>query len=105
MAYLLGGLVRSDFPHGVYGLLQQAPTFTIVQNAGFDGALVLGKLLEQDDHKMGYDAAKGLFVYFVFPPCIHFFKLFSPLYDTSSLVLLCCICVQKYREALCVSFQ
>lgn len=76
MAYLLGGLVRSDFPHGVYGLLQQAPTFTIVQNAGFDGALVLGKLLEQDDHKMGYDAAKGLFVYFVFPPLYSFFQTF-----------------------------
>ncbi|PRQ51343.1 putative chaperonin Cpn60/TCP-1 family, groEL-like apical domain, groEL-like equatorial [Rosa chinensis] len=40
----------------------KAPTFTIVQNAGFDGALVLGKLLEQDDHRMGYDAAKGEYV-------------------------------------------
>ncbi|PON48149.1 Chaperonin Cpn [Parasponia andersonii] len=40
----------------------KAPTFTIVTNAGFDGALVLGKLLEQDDHNRGYDAAKGEYV-------------------------------------------
>ncbi|CAI9773574.1 unnamed protein product [Fraxinus pennsylvanica] len=37
----------------------KAPTFTIVSNAGGDGALVLGKLLEQDDLNLGYDAAKG----------------------------------------------
>lgn len=38
----------------------QAPTFTIASNAGVDGALVLGKLLEQDDLNLGFDAAKGL---------------------------------------------
>lgn len=38
----------------------QAPTFTIASNAGADGALVVGKLLEQDDLNLGYDAAKGL---------------------------------------------
>lgn len=38
----------------------QAPTFTIASNAGADGSLVLGKLLEQDDLNLGYDAAKGL---------------------------------------------
>lgn len=38
----------------------QAPTFTIASNAGTDGALVVGKLLEQDDLNLGYDAAKGL---------------------------------------------
>ncbi|XP_022149459.1 chaperonin CPN60-like 2, mitochondrial isoform X2 [Momordica charantia] len=40
----------------------RAPTFTIVSNAGYDGALVLGKLLEQDDRNFGYDAAKGAYV-------------------------------------------
>jgi hypothetical protein len=25
--------------------------------------MVLGKLLEQDDYNLGYDAAKGLFLY------------------------------------------
>lgn len=40
----------------------KTPTFTIVSNAGGDGALVLGKLLEQDDFNMGYDAAKGQYV-------------------------------------------
>lgn len=38
----------------------QAPVHTISSNAGFDGALVLGKLLEQDNHYLGFDAAKGL---------------------------------------------
>ncbi|KAI4355508.1 hypothetical protein L6164_004272 [Bauhinia variegata] len=40
----------------------KAPTFTIVSNAGFDGALVIGKLLEQDDHNLGFDAATGDYV-------------------------------------------
>ncbi|KAJ9692070.1 hypothetical protein PVL29_011250 [Vitis rotundifolia] len=40
----------------------KAPTFTIVSNAGGDGALVLGKLLEQDNLNLGYDAAKGVYV-------------------------------------------
>ncbi|KAK2983806.1 hypothetical protein RJ640_008482 [Escallonia rubra] len=40
----------------------KAPTFAIVSNAGSDGALVLGKLLEQDDLSLGYDAAKGEYV-------------------------------------------
>lgn len=38
----------------------KAPTLTIVSNAGGDGALVLGKLLEQDDFSLGYDAAKDM---------------------------------------------
>ncbi|XP_030962410.1 chaperonin CPN60-like 2, mitochondrial isoform X2 [Quercus robur] len=37
----------------------EAPSFTIASNAGFDGALVIGKLLEQDNHNLGFDAAKG----------------------------------------------
>ncbi|TKY64366.1 Chaperonin CPN60 2 [Spatholobus suberectus] len=40
----------------------KAPTFTIASNAGFDGALVHSKLLEQDDHNLGFDAAKGVYV-------------------------------------------
>ncbi|KAL8043362.1 hypothetical protein ABFX02_09G115200 [Erythranthe guttata] len=40
----------------------KAPTFTIASNAGADGALILGKLLEQDDLNLGYDAAKGEYV-------------------------------------------
>lgn len=39
--------------------LQQAPAFTIASNAGVDGSLVIGKLLEQDNLNFGYDAAKG----------------------------------------------
>ncbi|XP_028778738.1 chaperonin CPN60-like 2, mitochondrial [Neltuma alba] len=40
----------------------KAPAFAIASNAGFDGALVTGKLLEQDDDKFGFDAAKGVYV-------------------------------------------
>ncbi|XP_027336265.1 chaperonin CPN60-like 2, mitochondrial [Abrus precatorius] len=40
----------------------KAPTSTIASNAGFHGALVQSKLLEQDDHNLGFDAAKGVYV-------------------------------------------
>ncbi|ROQ00340.1 chaperonin GroEL [Stella humosa] len=37
----------------------QAPVRQIVENAGYDGAVVAGKLLESKDHNWGYDAQKG----------------------------------------------
>jgi chaperonin GroEL len=37
------------------------PVSTIASNAGVEGAVVVGKLLEQDNPDLGYDAAKGLF--------------------------------------------
>ncbi|KAF9616989.1 hypothetical protein IFM89_033059 [Coptis chinensis] len=40
----------------------KAPTFTIAANAGVDGSLIVGKLLEQEDTNLGYDAAKGEYV-------------------------------------------
>ncbi|XP_074307073.1 chaperonin CPN60-2, mitochondrial-like [Silene latifolia] len=40
----------------------RTPVYTIASNAGVEGALVVGKLLEQDDHDLGYDAAKGEYV-------------------------------------------
>ncbi|KAE8699432.1 Chaperonin CPN60-2 [Hibiscus syriacus] len=40
----------------------KAPTLTIASNAGYDGSLVLGKLLEQDEDKLGFDASKGTYV-------------------------------------------
>ncbi|ONK75147.1 uncharacterized protein A4U43_C03F13850 [Asparagus officinalis] len=40
----------------------KAPAYTIAANAGVDGAVVVGKLLEQDDFNLGYDAAKGEYV-------------------------------------------
>ncbi|GLT55968.1 hypothetical protein SLA2020_290460 [Shorea laevis] len=40
----------------------KAPTFTIASNAGFDGSLIVGKLLEQDDPNFGFDASKGTYV-------------------------------------------
>ncbi|CAM8911695.1 unnamed protein product [Rhodiola kirilowii] len=38
------------------------PVHTIASNAGVEGAVVVGKLLEQDNPDMGYDAAKGTYV-------------------------------------------
>ncbi|WVY96017.1 hypothetical protein V8G54_028168 [Vigna mungo] len=35
---------------------------TIASNAGVEGAVVVGKLLEQDNYDLGYDAAKGEYV-------------------------------------------
>ncbi|XP_010685392.2 chaperonin CPN60-like 2, mitochondrial [Beta vulgaris subsp. vulgaris] len=40
----------------------KAPTVTIVSNAGGEAPLVIGKLMEQDDHNIGYDASKGEYV-------------------------------------------
>lgn len=40
----------------------KAPVYTIASNAGVSGAVVVGKLLEQDDFNLGYDAAKGEYV-------------------------------------------
>lgn len=33
--------------------------YTIAWNAGVEGAVVVGKLLEQENADLGYDAAKG----------------------------------------------
>ncbi|KAE8681195.1 Chaperonin CPN60-2 [Hibiscus syriacus] len=38
------------------------PLHTIASNAGVEGAVVVGKLLEQDNPDLGYDAAKGEYV-------------------------------------------
>lgn len=40
----------------------KAPVHTIASNAGVEGAVVVGKLLEQDNTDLGYDAAKGEYV-------------------------------------------
>lgn len=37
----------------------QMPAYTIASNAGVEGAVVVGKLLEQTNLDIGYDAAKG----------------------------------------------
>ncbi|TQD94458.1 hypothetical protein C1H46_019948 [Malus baccata] len=39
----------------------KAPVHTIASNAGVEGAVVVGKLLEQDNTDLGYDAAKECF--------------------------------------------
>ncbi|KAL2462566.1 Chaperonin CPN60-like 2 [Forsythia ovata] len=67
----------------------KAPTFTIVSNAGGDGAIVLGKLLEQDDFNFGYDAAKGQYVNMVKAGIIDPLKVIrTALVDAASVSLL-----------------
>ncbi|KAK6148724.1 hypothetical protein DH2020_016249 [Rehmannia glutinosa] len=67
----------------------KAPTFTIASNAGADGALVLGKLLEQDDLNLGYDAAKDQYVNMVKAGIIDPVKVIrTALQDAASVSLL-----------------
>jgi chaperonin GroEL len=40
----------------------QAPVRQIAENAGFDGAVVAGKMLDQKDTSFGFDAQKGDYV-------------------------------------------
>ncbi|KAG2321384.1 hypothetical protein Bca52824_014597 [Brassica carinata] len=40
----------------------KTPVHTIASNAGVEGAVIVGKLLEQDNTDLGYDAAKGEYV-------------------------------------------
>lgn len=40
----------------------KTPALAIASNAGAEGAIVVGKLLEQDSLELGYDAAKGEYV-------------------------------------------
>lgn len=40
----------------------QSPVRQIAENAGFDGSIVVGKLLEQDDNNHGFDAQCGRYI-------------------------------------------
>ncbi|KAL0710641.1 hypothetical protein Bca4012_017619 [Brassica carinata] len=40
----------------------KTPVYTIASNAGVEGAVIVGKLLESDNPDLGYDAAKGEYV-------------------------------------------
>lgn len=52
----------------------QTPVHTIASNAGVEGAVVVGKLLEQDNPDLGYDAAKGQCSLFSFSLLCSFLK-------------------------------
>ncbi|CAI0392241.1 unnamed protein product [Linum tenue] len=67
----------------------KAPAHTIVSNAGFDAAVVLGKLLDQENHNLGYDAAKGEYVDMVKEGIIDPLKVIrTALVDAASVSLL-----------------
>ncbi|CAK8572907.1 unnamed protein product [Lathyrus sativus] len=62
----LSKLVTANFDQKIgVQIIQNAlktPVHTIASNAGVEGAVVVGKLLEQDNPDLGYDAAKGEYV-------------------------------------------
>ncbi|CAN6684691.1 unnamed protein product [Malus baccata var. baccata] len=62
----LDKLVTANFDQKIgVQIIQNAlkmPVSTIASNAGVEGAVVVGKLLEQDNPDLGYDAAKGEYV-------------------------------------------
>ncbi|KAK6284375.1 hypothetical protein POUND7_003327 [Theobroma cacao] len=67
----------------------KAPTLTITSNAGYDGSLVLGRLLEQDDDNLGFDASKGTYVDMVKAGIIDPLKVVrTALVDAASISLL-----------------
>lgn len=37
----------------------EAPLRQIAENSGFDGAVIANKVMEANDHRMGFDAAEG----------------------------------------------
>ncbi|KAF3328361.1 chaperonin CPN60-like 2 [Carex littledalei] len=67
----------------------KAPVFTIASNAGAEGAIITGKLLEQGDHNLGYDASKGEYVDMVKAGIVDPLKVIrTALLDASSISLL-----------------
>ncbi|XP_020575162.1 chaperonin CPN60-like 2, mitochondrial [Phalaenopsis equestris] len=67
----------------------KAPAYTIATNAGVDGAVVIGKLLEQHDYNFGYDAATGNYVNMVKAGIIDSFKVIkTALVDAASVSVL-----------------
>ncbi|XP_066368824.1 chaperonin CPN60-2, mitochondrial-like [Miscanthus floridulus] len=62
---------------------------TIAANAGIDGAIVVGKLIEQEDLSLGYDAAKGEYVDMIKAGIIDHVKVIhTALQDAASVSLL-----------------
>ncbi|CAM8986327.1 unnamed protein product [Rhodiola kirilowii] len=67
----------------------KAPTFTITSNAGYDGSLIISKLLEKNDPNLGFDAAKGEYVDMVKEGIIDPLKVIrTALLDASSVSML-----------------
>ncbi len=60
---------------------EQMPTYTIAANAGVEGAVVVGKLLEQNNLDIGYDAARGML------PVLHVVDMFSTMFFLSSCLI------------------
>ncbi|RXH78479.1 hypothetical protein DVH24_001997 [Malus domestica] len=65
----------------------KAPVHTIASNAGVEGAVVVGKLLEQDNTDLGYDAAKGEYVDMIKAGIIDPLKCVSLLTTTEAVVV------------------
>ncbi|KAI3991486.1 hypothetical protein MKX01_006788 [Papaver californicum] len=67
----------------------KAPTFTLSENAGVNGVVVIGRLLDQENVNLGYDAAKGEYVDMVGAGIIDPLKVIrTTLVDAASVSLL-----------------
>merc|ERR1711988_251133 len=73
-ALLYASNILSDLPVGnadqktgvdIVSRSMQVPAKTIIRNAGEEGAVMIGKCLEQNDINYGYDAATGKFLNFM----------------------------------------
>mmetsp|Transcript_30882 Transcript_30882/g.49957 ORF Transcript_30882/g.49957 Transcript_30882/m.49957 type:complete len:588 (-) Transcript_30882:242-2005(-) len=60
---LMGTITNFDQKHGVQIIINaiKLPAVTIANNAGVEGAVIVGKLLEQSDPEVGYNAQDGKF--------------------------------------------
>lgn len=59
---LKGANFDQDVGIGIIRKATRIPTKTICQNAGFEGSIVVDKLIEGNDHKRGFNAATGVYV-------------------------------------------
>jgi hypothetical protein len=62
-------MIHWDLPDSA--IWEQMPTYTIAANAGVEGAVVVGKLLEQNSLDIGYNAATGLLLLFACNQHVH----------------------------------
>lgn len=77
----------------------QQPARTILRNAGLEGAIIIGKLLESDDINFGYDSAGDVYCDMVAAGTLVGFLLCQPTVGalalcglTLQLLLLCGLC-------------
>ncbi|KAL7177506.1 hypothetical protein ACSBR2_030794 [Camellia fascicularis] len=77
------------------------PVHTIASNAGVEGSVVVGKLLEQDNPHLGYDAAKGEYVDMVKAGIIDPLKVIRTALSEASRILALRLCSVSFGRIPC----